>query len=91
MTDILKTSPDVVILDGNLFGMPVNAVIDLLRARGIPFVMVTGFSNESLPRLVGELGIAVVRMPIDQSKLLAAIEQAGGLQLSEGDGARGLT
>jgi PAS domain S-box-containing protein len=80
LTDILKTSPDVVILDGNLFGKPVNAVIDLLRARGIPFVMVTGFSNESLPRLVGELGTAVVRKPIDQSKLLAAIEEAGGLQ-----------
>ncbi len=80
ITEILKTSPDMVILDGNLFGKPVTAVIDLLHARSIPFVMVTGFSNESLPQRVGELGIAVVRKPIDKAKLLAAIDGAGALQ-----------
>lgn len=76
MTDILKTSPDLVILDGNLFGKPVSGVIDLLRARSIPFVMVTGFSAQSLPRLVGDLGVAVVRKPIDKAKLLLAIDEA---------------
>lgn len=62
---------DVAILDGNLRGESVDAVVAELVAHSMPFVFVSGFTRESLP--VGYTGAPVVEKPIKESALIAAL------------------
>jgi CheY-like chemotaxis protein len=40
---------DLAILDVNLDGQPISAVVDALVARGTPFVFATGYGERGLP------------------------------------------
>ena len=65
---------DMAVLDVNLAGKPVYPIAAQLRARGVPFIFLTGFSGESIDRDFGDAG--VVSKPIDQNALAAAVSQA---------------
>jgi CheY-like chemotaxis protein len=41
---------DVAILDVNLNGQPVSPVADVLTARGVPFVFVSGYARRGIPQ-----------------------------------------
>lgn len=40
---------DVAILDVNLNGQPISPVVDILTARGVPFVFVSGYARRGIP------------------------------------------
>lgn len=40
---------DVAILDVNLNGQPISPVVDVLTARGVPFVFVSGYAKRGIP------------------------------------------
>jgi len=40
---------DVAILDVNLNGQPISPVVDVLTARGVPFVFVSGYARRGIP------------------------------------------
>ena len=71
---IASEAIDMAVLDVNLAGKPVYPIAAQLRARGIPFIFLTGFSGESIDRDFGDAG--VVSKPIDQNALAAAVVQA---------------
>jgi CheY-like chemotaxis protein len=40
---------DIAILDVNLDGQPITPVVDVLVARGVPFVFVSGYARRGIP------------------------------------------
>jgi two-component sensor histidine kinase/two-component SAPR family response regulator len=66
---------DVAVLDVNLRGENVSPLADRLKARGVPFVLVTGYERESLDRL--DDAAAVLQKPVQ----LASLREALGLAL----------
>lgn len=62
---------DLAILDINLSGTMVYPLADYLRARGVPFVFLSGYSGSNLP----ERFRAVTRLnkPCDPATLIAAL------------------
>lgn len=62
---------DVVILDGNLNGEPVDRIVAELVARAHPYIFVTGFSRDNLPIGFGE--VPIVKKPITPTAVLAAL------------------
>jgi DNA-binding response OmpR family regulator len=68
-------TPDVALLDLNLQGQLVTPVAEQLRARGVPFVVVSAYRNPG--RMAAALaGAPAVGKPIDERRLLAALRQA---------------
>ena len=59
--------PDAAILDVNLGGEFVYPVADRLRERGIPFVFVTGYGDESVDRRYSD--IHILEKPIERQAL----------------------
>jgi two-component sensor histidine kinase/DNA-binding response OmpR family regulator len=59
------------ILDVNLGGESIYGVADVLIARGIPFVFVTGYSADSIDRRFAE--VPVLQKPIERQKLQLAL------------------
>ena len=43
---------DVAILDVNLNGQPITPVVDVLIARGVPFVFASGYGRRGMPERV---------------------------------------
>lgn len=41
---------DLAILDVNLNGQPISPVVDVLTARGVPFVFVSGYARRGIPQ-----------------------------------------
>lgn len=69
-----STTPDIVLLDVNLFGEMSFPVADVLVERGIPFIFTTGYSaNESIP--VRFAGTPVMHKPYDEGALVVMIGQ----------------
>lgn len=66
-----RDAPDVAILDTNLFGIPAHRVADRLRARRVPFIVVTGFDPGRLPSALATS--QTLRKPIRQADLAAAL------------------
>lgn len=66
-----RDSPDVAIVDTNLFGIPAHRVADRLRAQNVPFVVVTGFDPSRLPSALATS--QTLRKPIRQADLAAAL------------------
>jgi two-component system, response regulator PdtaR len=67
--------PDVALLDINLRGELVTPVAEQLRARGVPFVVVSAYPSPG--RMAAALaGAPAVGKPIDERRLLAALLQA---------------
>jgi PAS domain S-box-containing protein len=71
---------DAALLDGNLHGRPVDEVGAALTRRKVPFLFVTGYGRESLPRAFGHA--PVLSKPFSQQQL---IEAAGRLVDPPGD------
>jgi len=63
--------PDVAVLDLNLAGETSTPVADALLARGVPFVVATGYGAEGLP--AGHIGVPVLAKPYDPDDLTQAI------------------
>ncbi|MDP2375741.1 MAG: response regulator [Reyranella sp.] len=58
---------DGAILDFNLAGDPADPLADLLLARGVPFVFITGYQRDSLDRRYAN--VPVLQKPIDAAAL----------------------
>jgi CheY-like chemotaxis protein len=71
---------DAVLLDGNLHGQPVDEIAAALRRRQIPFVFITGYGRDGLPK--GFRSAAVLAKPFRPQQL---IEAAAGLLGRRGD------
>ena len=70
-----EQTPDVALLDLNLRGELVTPVAEQLRARGVPFVVVSAYRHPG--RMAAALaGAPAVGKPIDERRLLAALRQA---------------
>ena len=70
---IATLSFDAAVLDGNLFGLPVDQVVAALEARNIPFVFVSGFSRENLPEFGSD--VPHIMKPIRGSELTSALRR----------------
>ena len=64
---------DAALLDGNLHGKPVDEVAAALARRNIPFVFVTGYDAQSLPRAYAKT--AILAKPFSPEQLLEAAVQ----------------
>jgi CheY-like chemotaxis protein len=62
---------DAAVLDINLRGDVVYPVADALRARGVPFVFMTGYEQQPIPGGVQERG--AFRKPIDPALVLGTL------------------
>lgn len=62
---------DAALLDVNIVGGPIDDVAEILADRGVPFVFVTGYSRDHLPKKFREW--TMVSKPFDDRAL---IEQA---------------
>jgi PAS domain S-box-containing protein len=58
---------DVAVLDLNLAGELANPIADLLLARGVPFIFITGFQRDSIDRRYAS--VPVLQKPIDAAAL----------------------
>lgn len=63
---------DAALLDGNLRGRPVDEIAAALTHRKIPFLFVTGYGRDSLPREFGH--VTVLTKPFSQPELVDAAE-----------------
>ena len=69
--NIINNTPlDAALLDANLRGDPVDEIASALIARKVPFLFVTGYGPESLPKGFMESGI--LSKPFGQEQLVAA-------------------
>ncbi|WP_424813691.1 response regulator [Roseococcus sp. YIM B11640] len=66
-------SPDAALLDGNLRGEEVSDVASALTERGVPFVFVSGYGRESLPRAFGS--VPLLNKPFSTADLVAAAQR----------------
>jgi len=66
-----NTSLDAALLDANLRGQPVDEIAAALAARNIPFLFVTGYGPESLPKAFAKT--AMLAKPFSQTDLAAAV------------------
>jgi CheY-like chemotaxis protein len=72
LRDIETLDFDAALLDGNLFGQSVEAVSIALSRNGRPFVFVTGYSKEALPKAFAQA--TVVNKPCAADSLIAAVQ-----------------
>jgi CheY-like chemotaxis protein len=76
---------DGAVLDVNLAGEQADPLADLLMAKGVPFVFITGYQRESLDRRYGNL--PVLQKPIDaaalEGVLLSLLRSAPMLQAAD--------
>jgi DNA-binding NtrC family response regulator len=77
LSAIAEKSPDAVCLDMNLNGVPSTPVARVLQERGIPFVVVTGYSANSVSDAAYE-GVRIVRKPFTAAELVRAVKEAMG-------------
>jgi DNA-binding response OmpR family regulator len=68
-------APDVALLDVNLRGEMVTPVAEVLRARGVPFVLASAYDGAQLTAEV-LAGAPNVGKPVSVRRLLAALAQA---------------
>jgi signal transduction histidine kinase/DNA-binding response OmpR family regulator len=68
---INNTSLDAALLDANLRGDPVDEIANALAARNVPFLFVTGYGPEGLPKGFG--GNGILSKPFGQEQLVAAV------------------
>lgn len=66
-----KDDFDVAIIDLNLNGVPAYPLADALHTRGVPFVFVTGYAQDSIDRRFSH--IPIVQKPIPREDLANAI------------------
>lgn len=71
-----QESPEAAVLDLNLAGETSTPVADALAARGVPFVVATGYGAEGLPP--GHASVPVLAKPYDPDELTAALSRLCG-------------
>lgn len=76
---------DLAVLDVDLKGKAVWPVAEKLRAKGVPFLLLTGSSLNDLPELAS---VPVVQKPFAIAALIAALRQARELASNGLDGKR---
>ncbi|MCK8785127.1 response regulator [Roseomonas sp. NAR14] len=69
---IEKGLPDVAVLDLNLGGETSTPVADALAARGVPFIVATGYGAAGLPP--GYKDVPVLAKPYDPAELTRALD-----------------
>jgi CheY-like chemotaxis protein len=65
---------DVAILDVNLNGQPISPVVEILVARGLPFVFATGYGQRGVPEPYRQR--RTLQKPFQADALAQAIEAA---------------
>ena len=65
---------DVAILDVNLNGQPISPVVEILVARGLPFVFATGYGQRGVPEPYRQR--PTLQKPFQADALAKAIEAA---------------
>jgi CheY-like chemotaxis protein len=65
---------DVAILDVNLNGQPISPVVDVLIARGVPFVFATGYGQRGVPEPYR--GNPTLQKPFQLDALAQALDAA---------------
>jgi CheY-like chemotaxis protein len=71
MNLLAQEQPDAVVLDLNLAGETSTPVADALAARGIPYVIATGYGASGLP--AGHQHAMVLAKPYDPGELTAML------------------
>lgn len=71
-----RETPDAVVLDLNLAGETSTPVADAIAARGIPYVIATGYGAAGLP--AGHQDALVLAKPYDPSDLTAMLARMCG-------------
>ncbi|SDB15918.1 response regulator [Belnapia rosea] len=71
-----RDMPDVAVLDLNLAGETSTPVADALAARGVPFVVATGYGADGLPP--GHAEVPVLAKPYDPDDLTTALGRLCG-------------
>lgn len=74
LSSIASLKPDCAVLDINLDGESVRVVAEALANAGVPFVFVTGYSNERVPQQYSDR--PVLQKPYNASQLVAALARA---------------
>ena len=82
-----QETPDGVVLDLNLAGQTSAPVADWLAARGIPYVIATGYGATGLPP--GHEDATVLAKPYDPSDLTCVLDRICRLERIEGAGPAG--
>ena len=62
---------DIAILDVNLDGQPITPVVDVLVARGVPFVFVSGYARRGIPEAHSK--IPLLQKPFQADGLARAL------------------
>jgi two-component SAPR family response regulator len=65
---------DLAILDVNLNGQPISPVVEVLLARGLPFVFATGYGQRGVPERYRQS--PTLQKPFQSDALARAIEAA---------------
>jgi DNA-binding response OmpR family regulator len=73
MSLLARERPDAVVLDLNLAGETSTPVADALAARGIPYVIATGYGVSGLP--AGHQDAMVLAKPYDPAELTAMLSR----------------
>ena len=63
--------PDLAVLDLNLAGETSEPIADALRARGVPFVVASGYGSSGVP--ARHVGVPVLAKPYAPEELTAAL------------------
>ena len=82
-----REAPDAVVLDLNLAGETSTPVADWLAARGIPYVIATGYGAAGLP--AGHQDAMVLAKPYDPAELTAMLDRICRLERIGGGGPNG--
>ena len=69
---IARAPPDCAVLDINLNGEPCFAIADALKARDIPFIFVTGYSDRTVVP-PGLAGAPMLTKPLEDETLVTSL------------------
>ncbi|MFL6585522.1 MAG: response regulator [Luteimonas sp.] len=62
---------DLAVLDANVRGEPFHPIADLLAARAVPFLLVTGYDRNAIPARYQHLPI--LEKPVEAATVVAAL------------------
>jgi DNA-binding response OmpR family regulator len=82
-----RETPDAVVLDLNLAGVTSTPVADWLAARGIPYLIATGYGATGLP--AGHQDATVLAKPYDPAELTCVLDRICRLERIAGGGPAG--
>jgi len=71
LMQIERHSWDAAIADANLNGRSIEQVARVLRERGVPFLVVTGYGRKSLPAAIG--AAPILEKPFQHRQLLQTL------------------